>query len=752
MNTLLAAHRPAVVSLVSAIVLLLGCDGDGATGEVARDAAPEAAAPDTQSPSRDVAPDVLVEDAPATTSDGGEAPDAGADAAAGDAGSDAALTPALEVPAFSAYVTPPAGSLVPPELASCALYKDEVCRDDTRHVCALYDAGAGDWATGVPPMTEQAFVFDRYYDLYHQAAGQSMDFRFTRPILAGTPEAEWSQPDAFRRYSGYGDASGWTGTALWGAAARYAVTGTAADYDRMLEKLESMALLYQVTGVPGLLARSHWAMLPEGAPEPHGHWRRSIQEWERGDGSDGHFSFPIDESLWPQLPEYYHTEVVIDGAAYPTTPRAQSDASRDMYVRSLPGVMLAWDLLGEGEREDRVRAVLRTEIPCTLARMRKGRIVNLQQNAQILEAVTAYFSGTGLYIEEGDLDFATIDTMVFYILEQPHPLHPEAFDPTCPDGPPMEVSPDLELDAANPQFLLQLLALFSRETGVGKVPIAFSQHVTVRATDTLFITQWALTAHYLTGDERYRDFVAALIDEIPYAAALNTLGAFQLPKYCAPHFAPSLVYPSLYHVLARVDRERYPRYWRMLSHVARSEGREKEFGRREDPFWGILYNRMADDSTDPDDPAAYVRHFVDLLATYGMNPDDKLEPDRNYPRNFVDHEDPEVPLESIAEGDPEWAICEEPVNVMGLELPAARIDGVPIRAVDPLPLPKRIGGTMLWQMDPWMVKREYGGTGMDEQWPMLGMFTPYWVGRSDGVIAEGQGLALAWRDTGEVCR
>ena len=293
-NTLLAAHRPAVVSLVSAIVLLLGCDGDGATGEVARDAAPEAAAPDTQSPSRDVAPDVLVEDAPATTSDGGEAPDAGADAAAGDAGSDAALTPALEVPAFSAYVTPPAGSLVPPELASCALYKDEVCRDDTRHVCALYDAGAGDWATGVPPMTEQAFVFDRYYDLYHQAAGQSMDFRFTRPILAGTPEAEWSQPDAFRRYSGYGDASGWTGTALWGAAARYAVTGTAADYDRMLEKLESMALLYQVTGVPGLLARSHWAMLPEGAPEPHGHWRRSIQEFRHTNPGIGlPFSFAV---------------------------------------------------------------------------------------------------------------------------------------------------------------------------------------------------------------------------------------------------------------------------------------------------------------------------------------------------------------------------------------------------------------------------------------------------------------------------
>ena len=63
----------------------------------------------------------------------------------------------------------------------------------------------------------------------------------------------------------------------------------------------------------------------------------------------------------------------------------------------------------------------------------------------------------------------------------------------------------------------------------------------------------------------------------------------------------------------------------------------------------------------------------------------------------------------------------------------------------------RADGTFLWQMDPWMVLREYGGIGMEEQWPMLGMFTPYWVGRMDGVISEGDGLALGWRDTGEAC-
>ncbi|MFT7624282.1 MAG: hypothetical protein ACI9WU_003469 [Myxococcota bacterium] len=53
--------------------------------------------------------------------------------------------------------------------------------------------------------------------------------------------------------------------------------------------------------------------------------------------------------------------------------------------------------------------------------------------------------------------------------------------------------------------------------------------------------------------------------------------------------------------------------------------------------------------------------------------------------------------------------------------------------------------------DPFMVKREYGGTGMETQWPMIGMFTPYWIGRMHGVITEGEGLGLAWETTDEAC-
>ena len=71
-----------------------------------------------------------------------------------------------------------------------------------------------------------------------------------------------------------------------------------------------------------------------------------------------------------------------------------------------------------------------------------------------------------------------------------------------------------------------------------------------------------------------------------------------------------------------------------MSAVALVEAREKENEPRADPFFGILYNRMSNDSIDPT-VHDYVADSVLQLSTYGMDPDNKLEPDRNYPRDFV---------------------------------------------------------------------------------------------------------------------
>ena len=734
-------------SLVFIAALILGCPAESP---------PEKPAPSSDTEDTAGLSDVTDDTAgPDNGADSGELDDAASDALETDVdtpdSTDVAEPPKPLPPLFSSFVPDPPANPVPAGKTSCPVIAATTCVNGGLQTCALWDKAGDDWATSVAPMTEQAWYFDRFYDLYHQMNGQASDVDFTQPVLAGTAEAEWSKPEYFQRYDGIGDASGWTGTALWAAAARYSVTGTPADYQRMVERLGHMALLYEIMFVPGQLARSHFAMLPEGAPYPVGHWGKAISPHREMDGSGGHFGFPVPDELLDRVPDYYTQGVEIGGQTYPTLPRVQADASRDMYVRSLPGILLAYDLLADaGAEEDRLRDVLKAELPCTLNRLKRGRIINLQKNTEILTALTTYFAGTSLTLDPDDMDIGSLDELVFFVMEQPHPKYMDQFDVACPDGPQLEEDPEWVFDAASPTFLLDLIGLASAEQGGSEVPVAWSMHVTVRPSDLLFIMQWAMTAHYLTGNAAYAEFIAQLMDDVPVEGVMKLWGAFELPKYCAPHFAPSIAYPSLYNVLARVDKAQYADYWTLLSTVARTEGREKGDGKREDAFFGILYGRMVDEITDPTG-ADFVSAAVDALKTYGMNPDAKLEPDRKYPRNFVDFPDPTVPLESIAEGDPEWTVCEVPTSIMGIEVPPPKIDGIPVRSVDPLPLPKRIGGTMLWQMDPWMVKREYGGVGMDTQWPMLGMFTPYWIGRSDGHITEGADLILLWKDTAEPC-
>ncbi len=665
---------------------------------------------------------------------------------------EAAVTSTGSVARFGAPVARPAASILPATVTSCAVIDDTACQQGTTRKCSLYDAKAKAWAAKVPPMTFQAYTFERFYDRYHKMNGQCSDVDFTQAVLAGTAESEWSKDKYFKTYDGIGDASGWTGTALWGAAARYQSTGTKADYARMRAMFSEMMLLYEATGVKGMLARSHFAMLEKGAPHPVGHWGKAISKHRVGDGSSGHYVFPMPAAVAKRMPAYYQGTIDIGGKSYKTVPRVMTDASRDMYVRSLPGVLLAHDMLGQGKEEDRLRALVKTHMVCTLNRLKRGRIINLQKNADIIKVITSYFGGGGvLKLDPGDMDFTKLNELPFYVMEQPDPDYPKAFDATCPTGPPTKDDPKLVLDAADPQFLIKLLELVGRESRKGPVPIAWSMHVHVRPADLLFVMQWGMVAHYLTGDERYAKFVADLIKSVPFEKVMGIWGAFQLPKYCAPHFAPSISYPSLYNVISRLDRVSSRTVWSTLAKMARTEAKERWDGSRGDAFFGILYGRMVDKSVDPE-VAAWVAKHVALLGTYGMNPKNKLEPDRSYPRNFVDKPDPTVPLESIAKGDPQWKVCEEPVVVMGIPVPPAKIDGIPVRSVKPLPLSKRIGGTMLWQMDPWMVKREYGGVGMDTQWPMIGMFVPYWIARADGWTTEGANLALAWRDTGTACK
>lgn len=733
------SKSPLVLAAITAFVL--SCGDEAPETEVAEDTggAGDVDAADAPGADQTDDADVVGADLPS---------DVEGDAIADVDGGEAPAWP--ETPTLRAYLERPVSSVLPASAESCALIDETRCSDGSIRECALWDSGAEDWAGEVPRMTEQAYYFDRYYDLYHDFEGMAVDVDLATPLPPEMTESEWSQPEHFEEMSAYGDASGWTGTALWGAAARFQATGTEADYARFLSRFEGMMFLYEVTGVPGLMARSHFGLLAEGAPAPAGHWGKALSTYFNGDGSGWHYSYPIAGEYLDRVPDYYDAGVEIDTTHYDTEPRWLGDASRDMYVRSMPGVMLAYDMLGVGPREDALRSVVERELPCTLNRLRYGRIENLQSAPELIEAVTSVLGGA-LDAEPDDLDFTTLDTIILFVMDQPNPAYPSSFDGACPDGPPLEPDPELVLDASSSTFVLELLSFAGRaqRSAAERQPIAWFQVPSIRTGDLLFMLQWATVAHYLTGDEAYLDFVDLLTSETEFEGVLNTYGSLVLPKWCRPYFGPSLAYPTLYNLLARIDPEDHPQTWQTLSQMAADEARGKEMAGLEDAFFGILYNRMWSEDTD-DTGAAYADHFGELLSTYGIDPDNALVPDRNRSFNWLDPLVEGIEVEELSEAD--RALCEDPITVLGVEVPGPGLEDDNPRATEALPLWRRdIGGAILWAYDPWQVIRNRG-TPYTRQYPMLGMTTPYWIGRSDGVIDEGADLALAWRDTGTECR
>lgn len=658
---------------------------------------------------------------------------------------------ALEgTPHFSRLTLPDNGSVLPDTLESCAVYQERACRKGKQHLCAIYDGINGQWAAHPDPLLEQVFWYDRYYDLYHQMEGQYVTLEFTEPMMPGTPESRWGDPQYFQRYKDYGDSAGWTGTALMAAAARYAMTRTEADYRRMLANLETMMFLYEATDIPGLLMRSHFAMLEEGAPYPVGHPGKALVNFFKlFPDSDG-FLYPLKQKYLNRLPAYYTQGVTLQGTARGATPYWKGDASRDMYVRSLPGILMAHDLLGTGQRESAIKAAMMRELPCTLRRMKKLRIRNLQQNKQLLDVLTIYINSGAVSLEASDIDLTKLDTLYGYVMEQPSPLKPQLFDPACPDTLPLAPAEGYDLDASSD--LLWIVDILNRAQRKGDIPIAWIQFPSVRGSDALFMTQWALTAHYLTGEQRYLDFLKQLMGEIDYWPIINIMGSLQLPIWCRPHFGPSLLYPTLWNLQSRIRKERYPLYWTSLARAIKEEIREKDLRHARDAYFAILYARMVDEKIDPG-VKSWVAEMANLLENntqYRVS--DPFEPRRNYsvdlltdrPRGFE-----AVTIQSLSEGD--RSLCEEPMTVLGIEVPAAGLEDERPRSVEGLPLHLRIPGDFQWQMDPFMLYRSYGGSEGKRQWPMQGFSVAFWMAMVNELTSKGKGHALAWKETAQNC-
>jgi len=383
--------------------------------------------------------------------------------------------------------------------------------------------------------------------------------------------------------------------------------------------------------------------------------------------------------------------------------------------------------------------------------MKKLRIINLQSSTFLMEALKLYLGTDRLILEEDDIDLTEIDTLIGYVMEQPHSDHMGYFDAECPDSLPVEVEPEYDIDAGNfLEFLFKLVNIGIRMSREGAVPIAWIQFPAIRGADALFMTQWALAGHYYTKDPRFLDFLDSLMEEVEYWGVIDTMGSFYSPKWCRPHFGPSLLYPTLWNIQNRVDPNKYAKYWNKLAFFIAEEIRYKDIVDANDVYFGILYNTMINQGIDPDGHD-YALDMVDMLRDTGqLAVVDKFEPRRNYSVDLISNPEPGLLTEDLSQE--EYDMCMQNIVILGIEIPLGSLEDELPRATKGMPIPWRVPGSFQWQMDPFMLYRDYGQKEGRVQWPMQGFSVAYWTGRMQGVIPEGKGKALGWKETENSCK
>ena len=239
-------------------------------------------------------------------------------------------------------------------------------------------------------------------------------------------------------------------------------------------------------------------------------------------------------------------------------------------------------------------------------------------------------------------------------------------------------------------------------------------------------------------------------EEVDYWPVINLMGSFYTPKWCRPHFGPSLFYPTLWNMQQRIDPEQYPEYWGNLATAIFEETRHKDLEQANDFYFGILYHRMVDNQVDPE-VGEYVTEMVTMLSeTSQFGVDDRTEPRRNYSVDWRENPPAGVEIEELSQE--EYDMCMEPITIFGIPIFEGDIEDEWPRAVEGMPIQYRVPGSFLWTIDPFMLYRDYGGGEGHKQWPPVAFTVAYWTGRMQSSIHVGDDTALAWHDTGEPCK
>lgn len=640
---------------------------------------------------------------------------------------------------------------------SCGVYQETRCEGAQAQRCEVFDSGAGAFVDegDLDALTRRALLYDRWMALYSVPDGLVGERQFKEPPAPGTPESVWGQRENFLRYSGHGDSAIWTGTMLNGLIVRYLTTGTDADYARMEDGVRSMLRLFDVTRVPGYLARNYTLQVPPGTPLIPEHFI------EARDNLDHYFREIENPEGFDWLPDIYFTGYEdLDGVVHTGTPRWRGSPTIDQ----MNGPMVAFPQVFNLLRDDSLRERIASHMTCYVKRLRRIEIRNLSANPELVAGLqTALSGGTasgGGDEADDEWSFEGLDTLVMYVTRQLNSKNEDTFDRSCPDE--WDHTPWRVFDAGSDTFALDLFGLVqdldAKETEREESADHFYA-VNVRGADAMHMMHLALMAYAFSGDSQFLDFLRdELIGELNAPQVATTMSSYLPPRWCRKFYSTNITTAPLWAFLNLLEASPLKTHMQHVMHDAMWLKESKNLNK-------LDFLMMYVGALPPEIGVDHEEVKAEALATlegFGGNGGVLDDPRRTYQRSFEDIAAAlpaditlECPTEAIR------ARCEDGFSLFGVTLPGEEFtyecvgndwechldngtcaDPLPSKA---LPTPLRRYGDYLWQRDPFSMTHDQWGNG-NEQSPGIDLTESYWLARMYGLLPASAGQVLAWRD------
>ncbi len=642
------------------------------------------------------------------------------------------------------------------DLESCAIYQQERCEGGEKKVCAIYDTATDGFVDAPDDILNRVYLYDRWHDLYTSPNGLAAERVFNTDIPGSMPESEWGDAAKFAGWAGTGDAAIWTGAALVSNIFRYMVTGTPADYTHMTERLKALLRNFEVTGIPGYLARHHYLVLDEGGPQND----QIMIEYglDKRNNRDNPIEEP--EAVEGLPPMYFDGVPDGEGGLAKGTPYWNGHPSIDQYSGPMTAFPLIYNILKEEDQALKDKIV--HNMTCYMKRLKRMELINLQDNPKVLKEVTEYFAGANMHLDPDDMDFSKLDRLVVYYHANFNQANADTFDRSCPDT--LELEPSRIIDASS-NFMLDMLKLADEFDGDSDEParekmIDHFYIANVRGGDASHLMHLALMNYYFTGDQQYLDFLFdELIDGLSTIEVAKTMMAFRLPDWCFRFYG---------------DHISYGTHWQMITMLPESELKDEMLEVMKGELWEkALYNHESAKfntmyasvfSETDENRAEAIVSVVAQLADFGGNDGVKDAPRRTYTRDrqsIIDAFPSNISLRCPSEE--ERNICEDGGDLFGIPLESSEIsyecDGRPGEctmedgkciiglASSGLPASLRAYSDFMWQRSPFDIGDSHGGIGRVQS-PGRDFTEAFWMASYYGFIDNGDGQFLAWKNAG----